>query len=414
MPDHSQMASEEISGVVPTDPTSSPASAAHARADELADALHEVSNALTVILGWLERARTESHSPSAVGRALDIAAARASQARDLVRRAIGAEVQGSAPRPAASIVAETVIGLEPEARREGIKVDVIADRVAERLFVAPTSSVAQILINLLLNAISVSPRGAAVTIDIRVHHDRRRVVFGVSDEGPGIPEDRRATLFTAGVSTRPGGAGIGLRHAAGLARAAGGELTLVDAARGARFELSWPLAGDAPLPHEARAHRITLVSGGSSSVSTRKPSLAGARILLVEDDDAVIDLLDTALTARGADVVSIKSHRELGSALAGGPFDAALFDISPIRDDIEGALAEVRRTSNDVRVVLISGSAVHMPNLPAEWVTAWVRKPFEVGEVIQALDPQGRTRLPSQAGSQASPRPPASGDPRKA
>src|SRR5262245_14850209 len=332
------MASEEISGVVPTAPTRSPASAANDRADELADALHEVSNALTVILGWIERARTEGSSPSAVGRALDIAATRAAQARDLVRRAIGAEVQGSAPRPAASIVAETVIGLEPEARREGVKIDVIADRTAERLLVAPTSSVAQILINLLLNAIGVSPRGAAVTIDIRFHEGRRRVIFGVSDEGPGIPEERRATLFTAGVSTRPGGAGIGLRHAAGLARAAGGELTLVDATHGARFELSWPLTGEAP---SSRPHRITLVSGGSSSVSTRKQNLAGARILLLEDDDAVIDLLDTALTARGADVVSIKSHAELGRALAGGRFDVALVDISPIRDDIEGALAEV-------------------------------------------------------------------------
>src|SRR6185295_14256261 len=151
-------------------------------------------------------------------------------------------------------------------------------------------------------------------------------------------------------------------------------------------------------PTEARRpRRITLVSGGSSSVSARKQSLNGARILLVEDDDAVIDLLDTALTARGADVVSIKTHGELSTALHNGPFDAALFDISPIRDDIEGALAAVRKASGDVHVVLISGSTVQVPRLPSDWVAAWVRKPFEVGEVIQALEPKWGLHLQARA-----------------
>jgi DNA-binding NtrC family response regulator len=128
-----------------------------------------------------------------------------------------------------------------------------------------------------------------------------------------------------------------------------------------------------------------LLRDGSGPASSQKASLYGARVLLVEDDEAVIDLLDTALTARGADVVSIRSGRELGPALAAGPFDVALFDISPIREDIEGALSCVRKANSALRVVVISGSAVQMPSLPAEWVAAWVRKPFEVGELIQAL-----------------------------
>src|SRR5829696_6058969 len=118
------MASEEISVVVPTDHLGSQARTSAARADELADALHEVSNALTVVLGWIERARAESGSPTAVARALDIAAARASQARDLVRSAIGAEVAGGVTCLATAVVAETVLGLEPEARRAGIRVEV--------------------------------------------------------------------------------------------------------------------------------------------------------------------------------------------------------------------------------------------------------------------------------------------------
>jgi DNA-binding NtrC family response regulator len=120
--------------------------------------------------------------------------------------------------------------------------------------------------------------------------------------------------------------------------------------------------------------------------------LAGTRILLVEDDDAVVDLLDTALTARGADVVSIRHRRELAGALSSGRFDAALFDISPIRDDVRGAVASARGASEALRVVLISGSAAQMPDMPNEWVDAWVRKPFEIAEILQAIEPAALKR----------------------
>src|SRR5262245_59041939 len=90
------------------------------RAEDLAGTLHEVSNALTVILGWIERARTDRGSPGSVERALEIAATRAAQARDLVRKAIGAEVVEAGPRPAPVVVTDVVLSLDPEARRSGI------------------------------------------------------------------------------------------------------------------------------------------------------------------------------------------------------------------------------------------------------------------------------------------------------
>ena len=113
--------------------------------------------------------------------------------------------------------------------------------------------------------------------------------------------------------------------------------------------------------------------------------LAGARILVVEDDDAVVDLLDTALTARGATVVSAKSPAALHDALATGTFDAALLDISPIRDDLSGAISAVRGASPLAKVIVISGSAGNAPPLPARFDALWVRKPFEIREIVEAL-----------------------------
>ena len=84
---------------------------------DLSGALHEVSNALTVVLGWIERARTEASSPEGVEHALGIAASRATQARDIVRRAIGAEVPAELPRGVGALLHEAA--LRSEERRVG-------------------------------------------------------------------------------------------------------------------------------------------------------------------------------------------------------------------------------------------------------------------------------------------------------
>lgn len=341
---------------------------------DLAGALHEVSNALTVVLGWIEQARETSLGE--VPEALDIAAARARHARLIVRRAIGAEVPPEDSGAVTALVVDAVKGLEPEAERLGIKLLPSIDPQCAGVTLESGSIVLQILTNLLLNALSLSPSGAPVRIDARLSGEGE-VVFGVSDEGPGVAPDRRATLFDAGVTTRAGGAGIGLRHAAALAKKAGGSLALVKADGGARFELTWP--------------RVPEVSGRRASLppSLRVP-LSGVRILLVEDDEAVVDLLDTALSARGATVVSAKSSADMRKALTTGSFDAALVDLSPIGDDVVGALDAVRCSGPAVRVFVISGSASNGPSLPDGYPAVWIRKPFEVREIVDALTAPNR------------------------
>jgi CheY-like chemotaxis protein len=344
-------------------------------ASELAAGLHEVSNALTVVLGWIDRAREASAAnadPLDVDRALGIAAARARQARVIVRRAIGADVGSEPPRTVADVVADAALGLEPEARDEGVRIEARVAEAAAPIEIADAASVLQILTNLLLNAIDVSPAGAAVRLEAKRRRPDGALLFAVEDEGPGVPPARRATLFSAGVSTRAGGVGIGLRHAAALARAAGGSLALAEGSRGARFELAWPAPEGAP-------------PASGAAPSKRSTSLDGARILLVEDDDAVVELLDTALGARGATIVAVKVEHELASALASGPFDAALLDASPFAGALAAALAAVRRASPSARLVVISGSACAPASLPGGLDVAWVRKPFEISEIVACL-----------------------------
>jgi len=93
---------------------------------DLAGALHEVSNALTVVLGWLDNARVSLDG--AALEAVEVARAHASLGHAIARRAVGAPVtDGSEMRGAISLVRDTVRGVSPIAQRRGVPMEIEDD-----------------------------------------------------------------------------------------------------------------------------------------------------------------------------------------------------------------------------------------------------------------------------------------------
>jgi CheY-like chemotaxis protein len=337
---------------------------------DLAGALHEVSNALTVVLGWLDVAR--QRLPAGPARdAVEVARTHAHLGHRVARSAIGAEppARGSSRRPARSVAKAAVMAVTPQAEAQGVNVSLERGSDGHGL-VRDVGAVLQILTNLLLNAIAFTPAGSSVRVE--VEDDGPFCIFRVKDEGPGIEPSRVANLFEGLDSTREGGAGLGLRHSAELARSHGGVLEHVAGSPGATFELSWPI-GEA-------------LSQAGRLAPPRQPSVAGARVLVVEDDAAVRSLVEFALEARGAQAIVVASGTEFDAILTtGAPFDAALVDLSPLEGRAVPALQALKNSSPKVVTILISGVAGGIPAGAEQLVSAWVRKPFEMSEVLQVM-----------------------------
>src|SRR5579863_5374178 len=88
---------------------------------DVTGALHDVSNALTVILGWMAEVRAGRSSPEQMDRALAIVEHQARSARDLARRAIGAHgALDTYEESLDAIVDDAVEALSVEAHRAGI------------------------------------------------------------------------------------------------------------------------------------------------------------------------------------------------------------------------------------------------------------------------------------------------------
>jgi len=103
----------------------------------------------------------------------------------------------------------------------------------DRTIQADRCRIAQLFENLIRNAIEHVGQTVSITIG------EFKNGFYIEDDGPGIPNDERDTVFEAGYSTQTGGTGFGLSIVKQVAEAHGWEISVTEGTDGgARFEVS--------------------------------------------------------------------------------------------------------------------------------------------------------------------------------
>ncbi|MHB8740802.1 MAG: response regulator, partial [Coriobacteriia bacterium] len=153
--------------------------------------------------------------------------------------------------------------------------------------------VGQVLINFISNAIKYSPEGGAVRVKADIDDSRIRV--GISDEGIGIAPEDQQRLFTkfyrvdSSLTREIGGTGLGLSICKSIIDLLGGEVGVIsEQGKGSTFWFTLPLASD-------RHVRTPSLEGPLGS--------PGGRILVVDDNGDVANLIATYLSRRGYEVV---------------------------------------------------------------------------------------------------------------
>jgi signal transduction histidine kinase len=98
----------------------------------------------------------------------------------------------------------------------------------------------QAILNLVLNAVQAMPRGGEVVV--ATASQSGTVTVTVTDNGPGVPEELRGSLFYFGATGRAGGTGLGLPIVRLIAEHHGGSIAYDPApGHGARFTLTLPV-----------------------------------------------------------------------------------------------------------------------------------------------------------------------------
>lgn len=205
---------------------------------------HEMKNALTVVLGFAELARTAAEKAQSNPRVTSHLRELENETRRTVAQlqsflsyASGEKVPRK-PQDVNELVNEALQMVRPMARIKDLQVDQTAGE-PPRVDADPFA-IRQLLLNVLLNALDFAR--TRITIATAVTAAGRAEVI-IADDGPGVPDKDRERIFQRFVTTRPGGNGLGLSTSREIAEAHGGTLTLQDTAGGgATFVLQLPPA----------------------------------------------------------------------------------------------------------------------------------------------------------------------------
>jgi signal transduction histidine kinase len=137
----------------------------------------------------------------------------------------------------------------PQIEQHGIAVELVLEAALPELRGDP-DLLAQVLLDLVLNAVEAVPRGGRVALRARAAN--ASLLVDVADDGPGVAAPERRSIFEAFVTSKARGTGLGLPMALRIAEAHGGGIDYVEAAglgaggAGACFRVRVPLRADQP------------------------------------------------------------------------------------------------------------------------------------------------------------------------
>ncbi len=300
-------------------------------------------------------------------------------ALDLARIEAGRLELEQQPFDLGRLIAELEAMMGPMARSRGLVFaldNAMPPQVTAR---GDATRVRQILLNLLNNAIKFTEHGS-VQLRVAPLQPQQGVRFEVADTGPGINAEQQARLFQRfeqadgpRTAARYGGSGLGLAISQELAVAMGGRIELRSRlGAGTRFVVDLPLPWvPEPLPQAPRDAR--------ASASAAAPR----RILLVEDDPTVAEVVGGLLRARGHHVTHAAHALAALTEAAASTFDIALLDLDLPGLDGLALARQLRAFGYGMPLIAVTAraDADAEPQARAAGFSGFLRKPV-TGEML--------------------------------
>jgi signal transduction histidine kinase/CheY-like chemotaxis protein len=243
------------------------------------------------------------------------------------------------------------------------------------------------MLNLAVNAKDAMPHGGLVCITAVNRpagiDGRDAVEISVEDDGVGMSPEAIEKAFEPFFTTKEvgRGTGLGLSQVYGFVQSAGGRVSIVsEPDRGTTISMLLPRALPEPETEAVAA------------AGMEHTSLKGLRVLLVEDDPSLNELVGQMLEEQGSQVLAAATAAEGLALFEANPVDAVLSDM--VMPGEMGGLDLARRMRElreDFPVVLMTGYSAAAGPAAAEGF-AVLRKPFTMATLATTLENSLRNR----------------------
>jgi PAS domain S-box-containing protein len=326
---------------------------------------HDFNNLLTVIIGYGQTVLAKMESDPGLRSNVEHIVESASRAASLTRQLL-AFSRKQVLQPRVLDLNAVVHDLEKMLRPLVGEDIAIMTHCASHLgsIRADLSQIEQVIVNLVVNARDAMPKGGrlilgATNVDLDDHtpsRDRdvppgRYVVLSVADDGVGMSADVLARIFEPFYTTKEvgKGTGLGLSTVYGIVEQSGGYVSVESKpGKGTEFKAFLPRVNE--LPESVPQQR---------TAASRKQG--DETVLLVEDDDAVRDLIHDILRSCGYHVVTVAEPNRLESVLQqnSGPIHILLTDVLMPGSNGREVAGRVQEQHPHTKVLYMSGYAFH-------------------------------------------------------
>jgi PAS domain S-box-containing protein len=293
----------------------------------MAGAAHELNNPLTAILGVSDLLRERATDESS-RRQIDMILQQARRAAVIVQNLLAFAVPHGQQRGKIRIdelVRRLVDSQQKSLQQKNIKLEVTMAGVLPEVEGDP-KLLAQVFTNILLNseqAISAARDSGA--IEISLSHSSGNLAVAFTDNGPGISRQIIDKIYDPFFTTkRPGGgSGLGLTICLAVIKDHRGRIEVESTeGAGATFRILLPVVTEnppqAPAPAASAPRTAPLVQS----------ALQGHKVLIVDDEESIREIVQEGLSARGMQVETAASSEEALAFLAANSYDIVLCDFN--------------------------------------------------------------------------------------
>jgi two-component system NtrC family sensor kinase len=251
----------------------------------------------------------------------------------------------------------------------------------------------QVILNLLLNSEqAIQQAHGTGRICVRTARSgRERLKLEISDDGPGIPPELTSRVFDPFFTTKPEGTGtgLGLTIVYGIVHDHGGQVALQsEPGHGATFTIELPVAGRGAAGASKRLPAIRSFPSPLGSLPAR--AAAGDRILVVEDEPTVAQLITDVLRGEGHRVEKVLDSREALARAEREEYDLLICDLKMPHLDGQAIYRALVQSGNPLqhRIVIVTGDtlAPHTLEFLERSGLPYIAKPFLIEELKLAVE----------------------------
>jgi two-component system NtrC family sensor kinase len=336
---------------------------------------HELNNPLAGVLGYAQLLLASSLSGETTRRGLETILREAERCKRIVQNLqTFARKRRPQEEPVdVNEILESTLELHSyQLKVDDIDVEADLDPSLPRIL-GDAHQLRQVFLNIILNAHqAMAGREGGGRLAVASRRRAGAVVVEIEDSGPGIPAEHLSRIFDPFFTTKEvgQGTGLGLSICYGIVEEHRGRISARDVpGGGARFTVELPIGRDhaAAGEPEAGASRegpgrapAAPAAGGPQLPAAERRASRGGRILVVDDEPTILEVLDMALSADGHAVDAVLSASEALRRTRETSYDLIITDLKMPGMDGEAFYERVRESDPSLagRIVFSTGDTV--------------------------------------------------------